>query len=417
MQQGRAQLDSDWNEQTALVNQLVQSLARDVFGAHGGPATELGFEITLDNKNIKIGKGRYYVDGILCENDGDCWYQRVPSDPQKPRQPHYDPPADEQIQDPGVGNLLVYLDVWERIVTYIDDPALLDPALGGVDTTARGQTVWQVRLREIDAGEAAKCDDLLKKLTDRAEDALLKARLYQGEASTDPCIQSPESRYRGAENQLYRVQVHTFTNDSKTFKWSRENGSVIYPIVAFRGEIATLANMGRYEPLQEGVWVEYVDDHFALGSAPGPMFQVVTVDPVEMKVTLKVAKSAPPFSFDADAHPFLRRWDQKANKKTALNDKGTVGFTPGEGETGWIDLEDGLQVQFQKDGDFRSGDYWLIPARVATGKIEWPEHADGKPKAVKPRGVTHHYAPLAMVEAGVVTPCRWKVTMDRKLAT
>lgn len=412
MQQGRVQIDSDWNEQTAIMNHLLQTLARDIFGAHGGMAGEPGFAIALKGKNIKIDKGYYYVDGIRCQNDAECWYQDDPV--QVPRQPYYEPPSSEQIGNMSYARLLVYLDVWERIVTYIEDPALPDPALGGVDTAVRGQTVWQVRARPFEAGAMDECDKLLASATGRVK-GKLKARLYSGEASTDPCIQSPESRYRGAENQLYRVQLHKGSDQGMSFKWSRENGSVVYPIRALPGDVATLENMGRYEPLQEDDWVEYVDDHFALGDVPGPMFQVVAVDPVAMRVTLKIARSAPVFDFDPDAHPFLRRWDQKTSKRTPLNDDGTVGFKEATtSEDNWLNLEDGLQVQFQAGGEYRAGDYWLIPARVATGKIEWPEE-NGEPQALEPRGVTHHYAPLAIVATdGTITNCRRCIVVTTK---
>jgi hypothetical protein len=35
-----------------------------------------------------------------------------------------------------------------------------------------------------------------------------------------------------------------------------------------------------------------------------------------------------------------------------------------------IDLEDGIQIQFLTGGKYPTGDYWLIPARVATGDVE-----------------------------------------------
>ena len=37
MQQGRVQLDADWNEQTAILLRYLRTLAADVFGAHAGP--------------------------------------------------------------------------------------------------------------------------------------------------------------------------------------------------------------------------------------------------------------------------------------------------------------------------------------------------------------------------------------------
>lgn len=54
---------------------------------------------------------------------------------------------------------------------------------------------------------------------------------------------------------------------------------------------------------------------------------------------------------------------------------------------------------------YRTGDYWLIPARTATGDVEWPTdtvtdaqgNATHSPIARGPDGVIHHYAPLAIV--------------------
>ena len=75
-----------------------------------------------------------------------------------------------------------------------------------------------------------------------------------------------------------------------------------------------------------------------------------------------------------------------------------------------IELEDGVRLLFTV-GDpatqYRTGDYWLIPARVATGDVEWPQITEkdpndltktiDKPKSMPPNGVEHHYAPRAAV--------------------
>ena len=64
------------------------------------------------------------------------------------------------LQDPeplpeSGGPHLVYLDVWEREVTYVEDPDLVENAVG-VDTTSRLQTAWQVRVLP-NVGEGATC--------------------------------------------------------------------------------------------------------------------------------------------------------------------------------------------------------------------------------------------------------------------
>ena len=72
----------------------------------------------------------------------------------------------------------------------------------------------------------------------------------------------------------------------------------------------------------------------------------------------------------------------------------------------WITLEDGVQVQFQAAGEakippsYRPGDYWLIPARTITGDVEWPLLSVNpvQHKPLRPHGVEHHYAPLAIID-------------------
>src|SRR5262249_42252853 len=74
------------------------------------------------------------------------------------------------------------------------------------------------------------------------------------------------------------------------------------------------------------------------------------------------------------------------------------------GQESWLELEDGVEIQFAapRSSVYRTGDYWLIPARVATSDVEWPYEtlpgAGGKRAlATLPHGVTHHYAPLGIV--------------------
>jgi len=66
----------------------------------------------------------------------------------------------------------------------------------------------------------------------------------------------------------------------------------------------------------------------------------------------------------------------------------------------WIDLEDGVQIQFSAGGEYRTGDYWLIPARVATGNVEWPQDDDLNPQPLPPHGIEHHYALLGSASCG-----------------
>ena len=437
MQQGRVQLDADFNEQISILLNYMQTLAADLIGPHGGPEHDCGFKIIWSQVDIPkeeeepleeklkqlgqgdflIGKGRYYVDGLLCENEHYVPYTQ-----------QLDPSVAKEL-DPD-GYHLVYLDVWERHVTAIEDGDIREVALGGPDTATRSALVWQVRHLPLEQGDVQgevepDYDKLLRaKLGDlrRPGRGKLSARLHPAQVADEHCIIPPGSRYRGTENQLYRVEIQrpgaAFREEGgygaasgvATFKWSRDNGSVAFPIVRLSGVRAELEGLGRdsRRTLEPGDWVEVMDDDLTKQDLSGPLFRVDEVDPLEQTVTLGVPPGTdPPPSRDANGgkHPLLRRWNSPGGVQTAqaTND-------------GWIHLEDGIEVRFEGDG-FQVGDYWLIPARTATGDIQWPleppdpPNGQWQPKAVGPHGVTHHYAPLAVIVPGDtnrVVHCRYE---------
>jgi hypothetical protein len=138
--------------------------------------------------------------------------------------------------------------------------------------------------------------------------------------------------------------------------------------------------------------------------------QVQAIDRSTNQVTLS---ASPDFSVGKDLtkHLLLRRWDEEEGDES--NDGLQLGTDNAAliKEGVWLDLEVGVQIFFvASDGanpvTYRTGDYWLIPARVATGNVEWPtvtvKDAQGNatvtPVPRPPLGITHHYAPLAIVE-------------------
>ena len=76
MQQGRVQLDSDWNEWLAEFARRIRAGTLDTLGRAVVPlTTKTAFQIGLSqdasgNVSISIGPGRMYVDGLLAENHG-----------------------------------------------------------------------------------------------------------------------------------------------------------------------------------------------------------------------------------------------------------------------------------------------------------------------------------------------------------
>src|SRR5829696_8188447 len=258
MQQGRVLLDSEWNEQQEIQQHRTESGTEDVIGSSGTPIGKggkaPGFEITAQDGKLYIGDGHIYVDGILCLNDSE---DPIPYDGQP------DPPNPDELtkwmdgesaeSEDGAFKLgLVYLDVWERHITHLDDDRIREVALGGPDTTTRKQTVWQVKVLPIGGavlqvelhdielltryaelrdksdpndGEKEELNqisprvvEVLEGLCKKGQGALdelgeppsgkLSVQTKEQTGTTHPCQIPPGSGYERLENQLYRVEIH-----------------------------------------------------------------------------------------------------------------------------------------------------------------------------------------------------------------
>ena len=141
-QQGRVALDADANEQSFIDERLRDTANTDMIGRFGGPVGHAGFQITFEGGTIVIGTGRYYLDGVLVENPKSLSYEKQPC---LDVAPLIVKDLLQHLAKAGAGACLqLTLEVWERLVTALDDPCLLEPALGQADTTARLQTVWRV---------------------------------------------------------------------------------------------------------------------------------------------------------------------------------------------------------------------------------------------------------------------------------
>ena len=375
-QQGRVDLDADANEQRAIDLTLRETINTDVIGPYGAPDFDAGFEIKVDVDKITIGPGRYYVNGILCENKDSLDYDS---------QPYLINPAQTQSQlldqllKATTGSTLgLVLEVWQRLVTALDDPCLVEPALGQADTTARLQTVWRV-VGSVESTSTPGLDftpgDPVAKLPPCCrvlyeEDSLqhtgkMGASLAQA-GSDCGCQPIAAAGYQGLENQLYRVEIQSGGDmSSATFKWSRENASVVAAVtaVAAGSPVITVSTLGPDANLgfQGGQWVELTDDTYQFGDNPnhsGLLFQIKSVNPATMQVTMMT----PVFGIDTTQNARMRRWDQLGGSATSSGIP--VSSTP-------VPLENGIQVDFN-GGTFQPGDYWTIPARTASGQIDWP---------------------------------------------
>jgi hypothetical protein len=232
IQQGRVQVDADWNEQAAVTARRDETTTADIVGDCGGPADDAAFGVSsippvgpasslppVNTSKVAgqsilpvilpstagdflLSAGRYYVDGIQCENEQPVRFTTQP---------------DRLGVGPlAQGSYLLYLDVWHRHLTALEDGQIREPALGGPDHGTRVKTIWQVCALDltppagpgvIQGNPCGSGADLFKNLADPGT-AKLTAHTATQQAPTDPCLIPPSAGYTGLENQLYRVEIH-----------------------------------------------------------------------------------------------------------------------------------------------------------------------------------------------------------------
>jgi hypothetical protein len=519
MQQGRAQVDADWNEQADLTARRDETTTADIVGDCGGPAGGAAFGVITATaalspaelqhlKDLKIpplapgdfylSAGRYYVDGIQCENEWPLPFTAQPDRCDVAALPK--------------GSYLLYLDVWQRHITALEDGSIRESALGGPDTATRVKTICQVRTLDLGAAidpnnpcNSGAAD--FKNLFDPGT-AMLTADTATIATPRDPCLVPPSAGFTGLENQLYRVEIHdggtaldaasnvsgtglvtlpsgntpknqitvdagswaagntveiyasktgspvmkgqlariiTVSNPNNrvltlnipvsgfvdtdlprlrkisgaTWKWSRENGSVVTRVEKIDGNKITVSTLGPDKNLgfTKDAWVEILDDALELESKPGQLVQIDDVDEATRIITLKSAASSlvpagfPPANYPNGIvparHPKLRRWEGVAAVKFV-----------GDPNTNWLPLESGVQVRFA-NGSYRNGHFWQIPARTATaqspsGEIEWPNDgaANPQPLSLAPRGIAHHFCKLGVINVSAAPARAVTLTSD-----
>lgn len=410
-QQGRVALDADANEQCFIDAHRSRTQIIDAIGQFGGPAGDEGFAITVGDNEISIGPGRYYVNGLLCENPASLSYDSQPC--------LVDPASSGssllgQLGQAGGDSVLqVYLEAWQRLVTALDDPCLREPALGQADTTVRIQTVWRVvadlvtpQTQSGQTGPTPSCCQAMYAATAPAASTGTMTAGLSGPAAECGCGPVAAAGYQGIENQLYRVQIHTGGDETQaTWKWSRENGSVVTAITKISGSTVWVSSLGPDANLgfQAGQWVELTDDTLEFGqppNVPGALYQIQSINQTDLSATLAVPPDQT-ISADPTQNARMRRWDMSGPAVTSAGIPVSAGS--------WIQLENGIQVQFGPPGGtppaiFNSGDYWTIPARTATGQIEWPPcGSDGNP-AQLPTSIVVYRAPLACIHPPISLP-------------
>jgi hypothetical protein len=432
LKQGGVLLDADANELVAVLDRRLRALASDVLGRGTvSQTTPEAFQLTVVAGMLNIGRGRLYVDGLLaeCHGAGAPQWDTLLAEARGATPVRYDqqPYLPQPPALPTAGRHLVYLDVWQREVTHIERPELVEIAVG-VETSSRLQTVWQVRVLAPEAGNAT-CASPDGDVAGWAaliapSDGRLTTGTFEVPPLNDPCQLPPSGGYRGVENHLYRVEIHDAgtAGGGATFKFSRENASICSGVSSvISATELELQTLGRDDVLsfKDGDWVEISDDIREFSQRAGEMRRI-SVDVANRRISFAPALPAamlpaafPDSVFPGTRHLRVKRWDQRGRvfrtgaggNTVQVQDLDLPASTgvidvPGPGTT--LLLEDGITVNFSSGANgFKAGDYWVFAARTADTSVE-------ELASAPPRGIHHHYTRLGFwdVAAGTVTDCR-----------
>lgn len=331
------------------------------------------------------------------------------------------------------GIFLAYLDVWNRHITAVEDDNIKEAALKGPDTSTRTKAEWRARLTRCSQDNALgkiscqQASSMLKEFVDRGA-SRLAARLQPAQEGSgkDLCVALSGASYKGLENQLYRVEIHQPGGVGEaTFKWSRDNGAIAFAIEDFipdepdgsetdnaeasaKFHRVKLSQLGWDETLRihEEDIIEVLGDETELLGKPGTLARVKEIDESDMILTLTADVAA----HADESNPKIRRWDTDEGKVAKSPSFEEMPTGASSEESGWIELEKGIEVRFKVGDNYQTGDFWLIPARN-TGNIEWPHDEN---HFVPKFGIKHHNCLLAILS--ISADGIWNVERDcRKL--
>jgi hypothetical protein len=372
-QQGKVLLDRDWNDQIRILNKWQDRLGLDAIGRDVAaiPAVDpfalLATEARVDGQKVwvRIQPGTGWVDGVPWSLPGER--------PSARNATYFEPPLQEPAVDAasiaaGVRDALI-LETWREELSAFQVPEeLLEPALGGPDTTLRIQSAGRFRLLRL-AGEE-ECEDIVERLRDDPTTlGKLKVSL-QKEETPDPdedCPVVEGGGYTGFEHFLYRIEMAKVDAGSPVmFKWSQFNGGLVgrgkfdsgnggQKKVQITGNVQAITTSGMDE-----YYLEVVEYDEELGNWRVTYGAEATLDEYDLLLGTEHYVELELPSGDV----FFRLWSGILP---------ISGFSEAVGTGEPTSLRDGIRLEFESGAgvQYRPGDYWTFAVRA--GEIENPE--------------------------------------------
>ncbi|SHN13494.1 DUF6519 domain-containing protein [Cryptosporangium aurantiacum] len=311
--------------------------------------------------------------------------------------------------------IAAYLEVWERHVTAVEDPGLREEALGS-DTASRTQLVGQVKIAPVAPG-LTPADVGAAFGEPVASNGTVTIDVPPATQVTDPCALPDLAGYSGADNRLYRIEVHRGGPlASALFKWSRDNGSELFA-ARLDDDGSFLFDAGA--PLSAGDVVEVLSSVVDLGDSALGSVSVDGFVPAERAVGQLGQLAAIRSGADGGDVAFrLADLDDPARTVAldrrygdpdvaVLKVRRWHGTLEPDGAGPHV-LEDGLTVTLSHGGTYRSGQWWQYEARVRGENANGPWRPD-------PHGPERRFAPLALLEfTGPTQPLRLLSWLDER---
>ena len=414
-QQGRMITDADLNEMVQVLQSAGYMQGR--LALDGGAPADRGLVDIDDDNRPTLKWGRVVADGMVGEvapeagYEGKFDYRRQADFPGAPPLP---------VE----GGYVMYADLWQRVVTALEDPELRDAGLLGADTCTRTRTMAQLKWARSEA-DVENPDRNPRK--GNAGLALRLREVVVGADLCDPCG-TDETLDEPVGDYLFRVEVHAVQRDADgnlagvTLKWSRENG-------AEQHEALRADDLGGPVPVE--LPQEFTTGHWAyefhdLETETHLGAHLVDRDAQPGHGRLQTTPALPG---EGKPRRWVRRWDGyctvyfNGGSPSAVKgwDKNQQLVRPGETDS--IETHGRYRVEAGDGGDrlrisldrmdlfleasgkaFVAGDYWLAPVRDrqhAAGSWVLGDRDHGE----SPIGVEHHYLPLARFNgAGLSNP-------------
>lgn len=405
-QQGRVLLDRDWNAAQQIDTRLRTAAAADTFGPNvlAVPAAQ------ADAFKVVAAK----TDGTTVQVQllaGRAWAAGVPvalSAPTTLTATYVAPPIAPATAPASIAAGVrdaVLLEVWEDSVNGFQVPnELIEPALGGPDTTERLRAFAVAQLLRLGPNEDCSA---VAKLADGPKGRLTVSPAPVLAISGD-CPLEAGGGYTGLEHYLYRVEIAepTATGDAR-FKWSQFNGGLVgrglftAGAVPGTGSVAVTGNVQQIDLCGlSSFWLEAL----LFDPLVGAWRVVFTADAVRTgDGLLGLSNVAGVWPALSPSTGFFRLW----------NGIGRIADYP-VGTP--VELKDGIRLEFEAPApgntNYRAGDYWSFPVRASGAAFAppiWPANAP-------PHGVVYRRVTLAEIvwnaalsatfDAGEIEDCR-----------